>query len=96
MTMRTITMEFNQFIILVALISFTIWVWLKSFSTASCPNTSDEYIILHQKYNKLLKKNKELELVARGYGKLPSEGIMRYDDFDEDEFDDGNDDDSIF
>jgi hypothetical protein len=92
MTMRTITMDFNQFIILLALISFTIWIWVKSLTAKSCPNVSDEYIILHQKYNKLLKEKKELELVARGFGKLPSEGIMRYDDFEDDEFEDNDED----
>lgn len=78
-------MEFNQFIILLVLISFTVWIWVKSLSATSCKsNLSDEYITLHQKYNKLLKEKNQLEMLARGYGKLPNENIMREDIFDND------------
>ena len=81
-------MEFNQFIILIALISFTVWIWVKSLSSSTCKtNISDEYITLHQKYNKLLKEKNQLEMLARGYGKLPSEGMMREDNLDEDDED---------
>ena len=64
--MRSIILDFSQFIFLIIMIALTSLIWTKSL--AVCPKTFyDEYIDLHQKYNEInLEKNK-LKKILNNY-----------------------------
>ena len=61
--MKTIILDLYQFIFLIFMITFTSWIWMKSI--ISCPQSfSDEYIILHKKYNQIIdEKNKLIKIL---------------------------------
>jgi len=64
---KNINLEFYQFILLIIMIFFTVYVWIKSIikcsNTYDCENTYNEnkklkkYILYYQKYLNIINKN---------------------------------------
>lgn len=56
-------MDINNFIIIIIMITFTVWIWVKSLNL--CPKSfHSEYLILTKKYNTLIKeKNKYKKMI---------------------------------
>lgn len=86
MTSRTITIEFNQFIILITLIIYTVWIWVKSLNVCP-PSFSEQYITLHQKYTNLLKEKEKMDKFFVGLNKTTKNDDMQSFDIDEDDDD---------
>lgn len=58
--MKTIVLDFSQLLFLIAMISITAWVWMRSLAT--CPKSfSDEYIVLHKKYNHIVEERDKMK-----------------------------------